>query len=403
MACLASRGLLLCALAALSAVRGGDLHEATFRGDAAAVARLLDEGHSPDERTEDNPSNYRGGRPLHFAARHGQPLLAVLLLERGADPNKVNDDNVPPIAVALYHALSPDAPKDAAEALEVAEILFEYGASLDGTEPQNRDGAMLPPLHRPVIAPSLLHMAATRGDASDRAVVSWAVERHAILDTGDAADLTPLHHAAASGTVEMVELLLKLGAPIDGSHTAMMRNDMPETSDAAELKRRAARPIACTPPAIQHVTSPRQARRDPRAARGGDAAARPLAAPRVLRVQGRRGGVQGGGQGGGHAQPQGRSVGHDTLSRLWRLHGPVSQRVRVGCCRARVIERDTTIRVGIPSWGVPRPLEPRGPLWRPTCTPTHTAHEGSHKRKSPPPRSTPPSPIPASSASAAGG
>jgi len=66
------------------------LHEAAVKGDAAAVAALLDAGADPDARTE------KGATPLHIATLKGHAAAIAPLLDAGADPDARTEDGTTP-------------------------------------------------------------------------------------------------------------------------------------------------------------------------------------------------------------------------------------------------------------------------------------------------------------------
>lgn len=74
------------------------LHVAAFRGDAAQVRRLLEQGFAPDV------ADHQGFTPLHLAAQEWREEAARALLDAGAlvDPkNKVG--NIP-LFVAVFNS-----------------------------------------------------------------------------------------------------------------------------------------------------------------------------------------------------------------------------------------------------------------------------------------------------------
>lgn len=132
----------------IAASRDGlDMFEAAALGMPDHLRRSLDlDPEGADHLSAD------GMRPLHLAARFGQAEACSVLLDTGADPDRVSDN---PIAFCPLHAAVAGA------SLECAELLLDAGA--DPNRPQ--------------------------GDG-----------------------LTPLMAAAATGQIELVELLLDHGA-----------------------------------------------------------------------------------------------------------------------------------------------------------------------------------------------
>ena len=61
---------------------GSVLVEAVYAGDAAAVVRLIEEGHDVNDFGKDDWT------PLTVAVENDDVELVELLLQRGADPNK---------------------------------------------------------------------------------------------------------------------------------------------------------------------------------------------------------------------------------------------------------------------------------------------------------------------------
>jgi len=117
----------------------------------------------------------------------------MLSLELGWDPNVVNANGVSPLAVAVYFGCS-----------EMVEILLEKGADPINTFLMGGDMKQEEPM---------LHIAASKGYAD---IVEHLIKHGAPVD--DARGIygrTPLHVAAAEGQVQIAELLLSKGADIE--------------------------------------------------------------------------------------------------------------------------------------------------------------------------------------------
>jgi len=90
------------------------LHQATLKGDTAAVTKLLQQGSNPN--TVDNA----GWCPLHEAVAEGYIPIVTLLLQHGASPNMHSkDEKETPLhdAVANRH-------------LDMVKLLVSYGADI---------------------------------------------------------------------------------------------------------------------------------------------------------------------------------------------------------------------------------------------------------------------------------
>jgi hypothetical protein len=88
------------------------LHKAVSRCDHPAVERLIAEGHDL------NALDDLGMTPLHCAVYGGYAELVRVLLQAGADPNRMSSDRTP----ALWHA------QDDFGMYDIAAILKSYGA-----------------------------------------------------------------------------------------------------------------------------------------------------------------------------------------------------------------------------------------------------------------------------------
>lgn len=92
------------------------LHRAAAEGNLAEMQRLVAEGHALGSFDEQHMT------PLHHAADQGRTEALLWLLERGADPNAHDEQNIgeTPLAVAVKRGQ-----------LEAAEMLLKRGANPD--------------------------------------------------------------------------------------------------------------------------------------------------------------------------------------------------------------------------------------------------------------------------------
>jgi uncharacterized protein len=138
------------------------LYDAAYNGDAAQVARLLDDNDTLPPRAVD--------APLEAAAYEGRLGVTRLLLDRGADPNYCY---APTQETILHFATSKTSRPT--ERTEIVKLLIAAGADVN---------------RRTLVGePTLCYMRdiRTRGE-------------------------TPLHRAAAYGDVGMIQALVDAGA-----------------------------------------------------------------------------------------------------------------------------------------------------------------------------------------------
>jgi len=151
------------------------LHLATLRNNHAAIRLLIERGADLSKR--DFPDN---AAPLHFAAAHGDLETLRLLVEAGADIDHGDDHGVGVLGWATcFQQIRHD----------VVTYLLDRGATLNVWTASALDR---PNELREMIAkdPGLL-------------VARMSRNQHR---------RTPLHHAAAKNRLQMVQLLLELGA-----------------------------------------------------------------------------------------------------------------------------------------------------------------------------------------------
>ena len=165
---------------AVQVATAGDLADAAMRGDAAAVAALLDGG------ADANDSRSDGATALHWAVYRDRPDLAALLIDAGADVAARNRAGVTPVSLA---AESGNA--------AMVERLLDAGAN---------PGEMLPN------GETALMMAARTGDVE---TIQLLIDRGAEIDARETLRGTAaLMWAAAYGSQAAVQALVDRGADV---------------------------------------------------------------------------------------------------------------------------------------------------------------------------------------------
>ena len=88
------------------------LHEASERGHIDAVKVLLDHGADPNIVDEEN-----GQTPLHLAAVNNYKEVTKALLDKGAQPNKADENGETPLIYVVFKGLN-----------DIVKILLDGGA-----------------------------------------------------------------------------------------------------------------------------------------------------------------------------------------------------------------------------------------------------------------------------------
>jgi ankyrin repeat protein len=203
------------------------LHRAADGGHLAVVELLLNRGADPDLRDEGDNAT-----ALHFAAERGSLPIVKLLIERGADVNGFGDLHGWDVIgwATLHHDVHAD----------VADYLLENGAQHNiftavamgdvaairklaevSRDVMDKPMAIWEARRRP------LHLAVRR---KQREAVEVLLDLGAEIDGRDLEGLTPLDYAALEGDKESVDILLarnaKIGLP---AAFALRRRDFVET------------------------------------------------------------------------------------------------------------------------------------------------------------------------------
>ena len=156
--------------------------------------------------------DHNGETSLHWAVRHGHPEMVRFLLEQGASPDLPDPYGHAP----LYHA----------KTVQLAAPLLERGA-----DPSRLDQTQSTPLHqaclynRPEVVALMIQHKARLNQAShygatplleachfgSAAVIDLLLRHGASLETRDKAGLGPLQTAARSGSLASVQRLVEAG------------------------------------------------------------------------------------------------------------------------------------------------------------------------------------------------
>ncbi len=150
------------------------IHKMAKEGNVSALIKLLDKGESP------NTIDRNLSTPLFTACYYKQTRIIQTLLERGANPNAVNDKGYTPLHFATQK--------------EDVSLLLEHGAN-----PSAKDRTGMTPLHCAVF----------NGYGKD--VVQFLIENGSDVNAENIQLLTPRDMACVLGKTDIVEILDKNG------------------------------------------------------------------------------------------------------------------------------------------------------------------------------------------------
>lgn len=192
------------------------LHKAIEAGHAAIVDLLLENGASVQEEADDY------GTPLNVAAKGGHMEIAQLLLSKGADIDYVDCNHNTPLTLALIEdnlamvefLLSEVADYDV-RVTEYDLQALDFAGSADAVRLLIKHGAAVS--DRSQIGHTALHSAAQSNTVE---TIQALVEAGASLEAGDMSGDRPLHYAAGGGYAESINpnaalALLNLGAEVN--------------------------------------------------------------------------------------------------------------------------------------------------------------------------------------------
>jgi ankyrin repeat protein len=166
------------------------LHIAALSGDSDIAQLLLDAGADPNRLASQNTA-LPHATPLHLAAHFGHSDIAQLLLDAGADPNIPNAATVTPLQLAAWNGH-----------LDVVRALIANGADLEAADPYEG------------VQNTALRLAAWQGHLG---VVQALIAKGADLEPADSSGRTPLLFAAHDGHIEVVRVLILAGAELEAA------------------------------------------------------------------------------------------------------------------------------------------------------------------------------------------
>ncbi len=156
------------------------LHFAAYNGCIQRAVALLGRGSLDiNQRT---PGGYTA---LLICAREGHPVIARILLNKGADMSITDDEGFTALLTSAYRGH-----------LAVTTLLVEAGSALEATTPSGH---------------TCLHLAAQEGHIE---VTTALMKAGSNLQVTTLLGLTPLHSAADNGHEEAVAALVKAGAGV---------------------------------------------------------------------------------------------------------------------------------------------------------------------------------------------
>ncbi len=168
------------------------LGEAVYAGDAARARKVLDEGASPNEVAVCGAEKWQYTTPLICAIDRDSPEIVRLLIERGADVNRVSAFGDTPLIKAAWSKIRHNR--------EFVLLLLDKGASIDATG-------------RNFLAGRTALMAAAGEGKAD--VVKLLLERGAAVDARIPFGYDALIYAGLAERSDIARMLIAKGADID--------------------------------------------------------------------------------------------------------------------------------------------------------------------------------------------
>jgi cytohesin len=192
-----------------------ELEDAIDAGDLAQVQSILKKNPESVQHADEE-----GKTPLHHAAQYGRVSIAEALVNAGARLDATDSLGFTPLHEALYARM---AASGALPNLDMIAWLIDHGADIDAADEDNRT---------PIFY------------AFDSAAARLLLSHKARVDGRTREDgSTPLHIAAGSGALDVVQLLVEAGADINSHndvgltplHQAIYQSDRSD-EDSIDLR-----------------------------------------------------------------------------------------------------------------------------------------------------------------------
>lgn len=170
-----------------------DLTKAAMAGDIELVRTLVESG------ADVNAENAHGAGPLSTV----HPEIAAYLLASGADPNVQHDEHGATVLASLAYA----------NRMECVKLLLEHGADAN----RGREESGETPLHHAIAGggyidiSALIRLLLQHGADPNAATIPGVISYNFWRDARTRGE-TPLHRAAAYGSLETIRVLLDAGA-----------------------------------------------------------------------------------------------------------------------------------------------------------------------------------------------
>lgn len=221
---------LLCSFASLAAADASELAQAIREGaPAAQIEAMLRHGADFDQPDD------QGHTPLMDAVFAGREDVAKLLLKKGARVNAVSRNGYTPLMVAAMGGHP-----------AMVKQMVAQGAQLEAQDASGRSALVWATLFTLPAFASAQSGGATAADRLD--VLKMLLEHGADANIKLSQGVTPLMLAAASGSPEVLALLIKHGAAVnaagkqDGLTPLMLAAQNGNTDNVRELLKHGARP-----------------------------------------------------------------------------------------------------------------------------------------------------------------
>jgi ankyrin repeat protein len=202
--------VMLCGASSLPTCQAGKIHDAVAKRDLAALERVLEK-----EPKQVNARCYPDfDTPLHMAVAVGDPVMVKLLLDAGADPGmrQPGHPGYTPVQRAVY--LGDDLPDRELLQRAIEDCLDSFNKPKPATEPPTAAIKRA----RDIIQRISDSLAAVsdKDKAARLEVLTLLLAQKPDLCHNFNGSLPPIHLAAITGNLEVMRMLRKSGADVNG-------------------------------------------------------------------------------------------------------------------------------------------------------------------------------------------